>query len=67
VKVLAHTPIKVCGQLMIREASMKTANIIMGTITAILFTIWCIQKIEYALRPEGMKKSSYSVDTLIEI
>jgi uncharacterized integral membrane protein len=52
---------------MTREASMKTANIIMGTITAILFTIWCIQKIEYALRPEGVRKSSYSVDTLIEV
>jgi len=52
---------------MTREANMKTANIIMGTITAILFTIWCIQRVEYAMRPEGMKKSSYSVDTLVEV
>jgi len=46
---------------------MRTANIIMGTITAVLFTIWCIQKVEYALRPEEMKKSIYSVDTMIEV
>jgi uncharacterized integral membrane protein len=46
---------------------MRTANIVMCTITAILFTIWCIQKVEYAMRPDGVKKSSYSVDTLMEV
>lgn len=46
---------------------METANRIMATITIVLFIIWCIQKIEYSLRPEGVKRSSYSVDALIEV
>lgn len=39
----------------------------MFCIFLVLLCIWCIQKVEYSLRPEGMKKSSYSVDTLIGV
>lgn len=46
---------------------LKTLENIMLAIFLTLLCLWAITKIEHRLRPEGVRKMSYSTGALVEV